>query len=170
MPSRWLARLSDAWFLLRTLGVRARFLTGKASFVEADIRMTTNSVAELLDDGGKPCGERLLSHFQLLTRPPRTGRQGWELYAERVGRGTPHLSARLECRYCGHRFYVQVLSQVDPLSSEATGGRAPGRPASFSAEWFKFLHEDYEGEPSLNCPRCEQEGDPSVKFLFKPWA
>src|SRR5262245_32117947 len=95
----WAQRL---FFAVRTLPARGRFLLGKASFVEADIRMTTNQLTE--GEAG-----RLLSHYRLETRRPRTGVQGWGLFQERLLDPGPHLSARLECGYCGHHFYLQVL-------------------------------------------------------------
>lgn len=156
------SRLRRAWFALKTLAVRLRFLTGKASFVEADVRMTTNSVVST--DERSP--QRLVAHYELVTRRPRTGDQGWRLFEERVGGGPPHRTARLQCGYCGHLFVVQVLSSMDPLASDLTGGRAPARPASYSSDWFRFMHEDYQGQPSLYCAHCEQQSAPRVDFLI----
>lgn len=160
------------WLTARHLGVLGRFLTGKASFVEADVRATTRGLSEVLEASGERRGPELLAHFQLATRRPRTGTTGWELFLERVAAGSPHGTVRLDCGWCGHLFFIQILRQaaegpsaLDPLASEAAGGRAPGRPASYSAEWFRFMHEDFQGEPSLNCPHCEQRGAPRVARL-----
>src|SRR5256885_107528 len=87
--SSWTRRLSRLWFLARSFPLRARFMTGKASFVEADVRMTTNSLADVAGAGEAP-RTRLLAHYQLETRPPRAGLQGWTLYDERVGGEVPH--------------------------------------------------------------------------------
>ncbi len=156
--SRW-ARL---WFALKTAAIRLRFLTGKASFVEADVQMTTNAVV----DEPQPPAQKLIAHYQLTTRRPRTGDQGWRLFEERVGAGVRHRTARLDCGYCGHVFVIQILSILDPLAGDLTGGRPPARPASYSSDWFKFMHEDYAGEPSLYCPHCEQNSAPRVDFLI----
>lgn len=158
--------LARLWRTLRNLGLLGRFLTGKASFVEADIRTTTRGLSEVLESTGERRGPELLSHFQLSTKPPRTGSIGWELYLERVAAPSPHRAMRLECGYCGHVFIVQVLAAVTPPASLETEKQAPGRPASFNAEWFSFMHEDFQGDPSLNCPHCEQRGVPAVKRLL----
>ena len=158
-----MSRVLRLWLSLKTLAIRLRFMTGKASFVEADVQMTTNAV---IDDAAPP-SDKLLAHYQLATRKPRTGDQGWKLFWERVAEGARHRTARLDCGYCGHLFVVQVLSNLDPLASELTGGRAPAKPASYSSDWFKFMHEDYSGQPSLYCPHCEQQGPPRrVEFLI----
>ncbi len=147
-----------AWFLLKTLPERARFLLGKASFVEADIRITTNSVSEGPE-------ARLLAHFRLDTRKPRSGAQGWALFLERVGEPGPHMTVSLDCGWCGHRYFVQVLSAIDPLAFEGTGGRPPGRPASYDGGWFRFSEPGEAGEPRLSCPRCEQSGRAGLRIL-----
>lgn len=159
------ARLSRLWFLLKSLPLRARFMTGKASFVEADVRMTTNSVADASEGGGQPPAPRLLAHYQLETRRPRAGLQGWRLYDERVGGALPHRTVALTCGYCGHRFIVQVLSSIDPLASELTGGKGPGSPASYASDWFSFVDERYEGPTELSCSHCEQRGPAGLEFL-----
>jgi hypothetical protein len=161
----WWRRLR---FFIATLALRARFATGKASFVEADIQMTTNQVAEVLELPGKAPERRLLAHYQLKTRKPLTGSQGWRLFAERAqDAGTGRL-VELNCSFCGHRFVIQVLAAIDPLSSEVTQGRAPGHPASYASDWFKFMNSDYEGTPSLYCFHCEQNATPRVKFRNEP--
>ncbi len=153
------------WFALRTLPVRFLFFLGKASFIEADVRMTTNNVADVFSGSGKSLGQNLLAHYQLETRPPLAGSRGWATFADRLSKRGPHLAVSLECGFCGHRYFIQVRSALDPLSCEATGNRAVGHPASYSADWFRFLHERYEGEPSLSCLRCEENGAPRVAFL-----
>lgn len=157
--------LRRLWRTLLNLPVLGRFLTGKASFVEADVKATTRGLSEVLESSGERRGPELLSHFQLSTRPPRTGSGGWELYLERVAAPSPHRTVELSCGWCGHEFYVQVLTALDPLASREAGGRAPGRPASFSSDWFSFMHEDFQGEPNLNCPHCEQRGEPRITRL-----
>lgn len=157
--SALLARLVRLWFQLSTLPIRGRFLTGKASFVEADVRMTSNNVG---------LGQKLLAHYHLATRQPRSGAQGWRLYDQRAAGRGPHLTVSLQCGWCRHVFIVQVLAALDPLASDETGGKSAGLPASYSAEWFRFLPERYEGEPCLSCPRCEQESRPRVRFLGGP--
>lgn len=151
------------WFALRNGLMRVRFLTGKASFVEADIEMTTNNVAEVFDAPGRPAGQRLLAHYRLATRRPVVGEQGWRLYEERLCEPVGHRTVLLKCGYCGHHFVIQVLSKLDPLAADALGGRGPARPASYTADWFRFMHEDYQGRPSLSCPRCEQNSEPEVE-------
>ncbi len=162
----WLVRLFHLWFSFRTLPVKVLFFLGKASFVESDVRMTTNNVADVFNGSGKPLGQKLLAHYQLKTHPPLAGSQGWAAFAGRMSRGGPHLSVSLECGFCGHRYFIQVLSTLDPLASQSTGNRAIGHPASYSSDWFRFLHERYEGEPSLACLRCEENSVPRVTFLY----
>ena len=113
------ARLSRLWFLLKSLPLRARFMTGKASFVEADVRMTTNSVADASEGGGQPPAPRLLAHYQLETRRPRAGLQGWRLYDERVGGALPHRTVALTCGYCGRDGALREFLSLAP----------PARPA-----------------------------------------
>lgn len=161
----WPVRLSRLWFALRTLSIRILFFLGKASFVEADVRMTTNNVADVFNGTGKSLGQKLLAHYQLETRTPLAGSRGWATFADRISKGGPHLSVSLECAFCGHHYFVQVLTVLDPLACEATGHRAVGHPASYSSNWFRFLHEHYEGEPSLACLRCEENSAPRVAFL-----
>lgn len=156
-------RLGRLWFALRTLNMRARFFTGKASFVEAQVRMTTHSIA----DGAAAADPRLLAHYELETSPPRTGTQGWELYAERVGRGPAHRTVALSCDFCGHRFIVQVMTAADPLAGELTGGRDLGAPASFSSDWFRFMDERFSGPTELFCSHCEQRGEASARHLLR---
>jgi hypothetical protein len=167
MPERstWTRRLARLWFLARTLPLRARFMTGKASFVEADVHMTTNSVADVSEGSGRPGQPRLLAHYQLETRPPRAGATGWRLYDERVGGAPPHRTVLLACAYCGHRYAIQVLTSIDPLASELTGGKSPGSPASYSSDWFRFTDERYDGPTELYCFHCEQRGEAAASFV-----
>ncbi len=153
------------WFALRNAFMRVRFMTGKASFVEADIEMTTNNVAEVYDPAGGRSDQRLLAHYRLTTRRPVMGSGGWRLFEERLLSPVGHRTVLLRCGYCSHHFVVQVLSKLDPLASDTTGGRPPARPASYTADWFRFMHADYEGTPSLRCPRCEQNSEPLVEPL-----
>src|SRR5262245_24336773 len=124
------------WFLLTTLAVRGRFLLGKASFVEADVEMTTHRVAEFAEARGAAEAGRLLGHFPPKTRKPRTGVQGWELFDERLSDPGPHRAVRLECLSCGHQYFLQILSAIDPLSVRP--GRGAGEPASYASSWFEF--------------------------------
>ncbi|MBI3552862.1 MAG: hypothetical protein HY077_10120 [Elusimicrobia bacterium] len=152
-------------FWLATLALRLRFFTGKASFVEADVEMTTNQLADVSNAPGAAPERRLLAHYRLKTRKPHSGGEGWRLFRDRAGAaGTDQLVA-LACGFCGHFFVVQVLSALDPLASEATRGRPPAQPASYASDWFEFMHSDYSGTPSLYCLRCETDGSPRVKYL-----
>ena len=160
----WLRRAARLWLRLKTLGTRLRFAAGRASFIEADVRMTTHSVADVTEGLGAARQPRLLTHYHLRTATPRGVAAGWKLFVERV-LGAAHRTVALDCRYCGHRFVVQVLSSIDPLANELTGGRGPGAPASYASDWFRFVHHDFEGPAYLNCPRCEQPGAPRVKVL-----
>lgn len=164
----WSARLSRLWFIAKTLPMRLRFMFGKASFVEADVRMTTNSLADVADGFGRSAQPRLLAHYQLDTRPPRGGLTGWRLFERRATGSGPHRTVALACGWCGHRFVVQVLSAVDPLAGELTGGKSPGSPASYSSDWFRFVDERYEGPTELYCVHCEQKGAAEASFLSRP--
>ena len=151
----WLGRL---WFSVKTLAIRGRFLTGKASFVEADIQATTSGVSEVVDEAGGSGGRRLLCHFELNTRQPLTGSRGWDLFARRLREGAGRQAVRLECGWCGHHFVIELLPRE--------GGEKPlGRAASYRSRWFSFMHSDFTGEASLSCPHCEQKGAAGVKFL-----
>ncbi|MBI5631664.1 MAG: hypothetical protein HY921_12370 [Elusimicrobia bacterium] len=152
------------WFLARSLPIRFRFMTGKASFVEAEIGLTTHNVLDQAE-ASRPSSQRLLSHYQLSTRKPRTGSQGWRLFEERVGLDHLHQTVELECAYCGHLFIIQILSSIDPLAVEIPGQPSPGKPASYSSDWFTFMHRDYQGSPSLSCTHCEQKQEPKVRYL-----
>lgn len=152
----WIGRL---WFAVRTLALRGRFLTGKASFVEADIQATTSGVSEVLDAKGVSRGRRLLCHHELATRPPLTGSGGWELFS-RLGEAAAHEAVRLECGWCGHHFIIELLPRPG-------GEKTPGRATSYRSPWFSFMHSDFTGEASLSCPRCEQKGPAGVRFLTK---
>lgn len=143
--------LSRLWYLAKTLALRARFLTGKASFVEADVRMTTNSLV----NAAQP---RLLAHFQLETGRPRGGATGWKLYDEKVGPHPRRRTVVLACAYCGHRFVLQMQPPAEALAGAA--------PASYSSDWFRFMHVSLEGPADLFCAHCEQQGEPAkVEFL-----
>lgn len=147
----WSGLRNRVWFFLATLALRLRFITGKASFVEADVEMTTNHAGDVYDLPGLRPERRVLAHFRLKTRPPRGGRQGRDLLRERLAAGHPMVV--LSCGFCRHLFVIQVLSAVEP------------QPASYGGDWFSFMNREYEGEPRLNCPRCEQDGRPGVKYL-----
>jgi hypothetical protein len=162
------SRLTRLWFALATLPLRLRFLFGRASFVEASVHMTTNSLAQSAETAGAPAQPRLLSHFDLDTGSPRTGLQGWRLFDDAASQG--RRSAVLACGYCSHRYLIHVAASVDPLASELTGGRAPGAPASYSSDWFRFMHAGYDGPCDLYCGRCEQQGPPEVSFIPRAWA
>lgn len=155
-------RLHRFWIGVANLATRLRFLAGKASFVEADVEMTTNSVAEVYEGRGRPAGQRLLAHYRLATRPPLGGRPGWRAFLERWSGPAKHLTVSLRCAFCGHLYVVQVLSRLDPLVPESSG-RPVARPASYSSDWFRFMHADFEGRPSLSCPKCEQAGEPELE-------
>jgi hypothetical protein len=147
---------------MKTLAVRGRFLTGKATFVEADIEMTTNQVAEIYDARGLPHGQRLLSHYRLRTRMPRTGSQGWELFSRWASSPDRRAAARLVCGFCGHNFFIHVLGALGPLNPEEPVGEP--QPASYSSNWFRFMHRNFEGPASLSCTHCEQSGEAEVEF------
>jgi hypothetical protein len=151
---------SRLWFVVRTLAARGRFLTGKASYVKARVHQTTSAVAEVYDRRGKPLGSRMLAQHRLETAPPRTGRQGWELFVARTGPASPGEAGpalvRLECGFCGHRFFIEL--------SGAAAGSAPPQAASYAASWFSFMGRHYRGEPSLSCPHCEQSSVPGVRY------
>lgn len=131
-----LARLRRLWFQVSTLPTRGRFMTGRASFVEADVHRNPDNTA------------------RLDTRAPRSGLQGWQLYLERAAGGGPHVTASLQCGWCRHLFIVQIHAAPE-------AGLAP----SYDSDWFRFFPERGAGEPSLSCPRCEQESRPAVCFL-----
>lgn len=148
----WSGLRGRFWFSLATLALRVRFFTGKASFVEADVEMTTNHAGEVYDFPGFRPQRRVLAHFQLKTRQPQAGRQGWEIFRRRFGDDANPLVV-LACGFCGHFFVVHVLSSVEP------------QPASYGSDWFSFMNSEYEGEPRLYCLHCEQDGRPGVKYL-----
>ena len=145
----WSGLRKRVWFFLATLALRLRFLTGKASFVEADVQMTTNHAADIYDFPGLRPERRVLAHFRLTTRTPRRGRQGWELFRQRRDAALVVLT----CGFCRHLFVLQIMSAVEP------------QPAAYGSDWFSFMNSDYEGEPRLNCTHCEQDGRPGVKFF-----
>ena len=164
----WLGRLSSVWYNLKTLAIRGRFFTGKASFVESAVRSTENSIAEIFENG-KSSGQRLLAHYRLDTKSPRTGSQGWGLYCERIGRRSQgraaHAPAALECRFCGHLFFIHVQPEADPLS--LAGAARVGMPASYASEWFSYNHTARRPVVSdaLSCSHCEQISAPGVRFI-----
>jgi hypothetical protein len=139
--------------------VRGRFFTGKASFVRAHVNQTASVLAEVYDRRGKPLGTRMLAHHKLETEPPRTGMQGWSLFAEQTGPAVPPAPrpplVRLECGFCGHLFFVEIRRRE----------QAGGDPASYAASWFSFMDRSYQGEPALACPHCEQSSAPGVQFM-----
>lgn len=160
-----LTLLKDLWFIMRTLAYRGRFMTGKASVVEADIRSTDTHITEVLDASGRATGGKLLANYYLNTRRPRTGRQGWELFVEISAENRPHKTATLECSYCGHIYVISVVPEGDPLASAQTGGKLMATPASYSCDWFLFTVEHLRGDPTLMCAHCEQKGPPRIEFL-----
>ena len=160
----WLESAGRAWFLLRTLATRSRFMIGKASFVSAQVCATSNSLTEVIDAGGRPPRMRLLSHYQLETQKPRSGSQGWRLFEHWARARTAHGLICLECGYCGHTYMLQVLPG-EPMAAGPGDPRPLGRPASYRSSWFSFPDEDFEGEASLNCGHCEQRCPPEVNFL-----
>jgi hypothetical protein len=164
-PSTWGRRLARWWFVVKTASLRARFHLGWASFVEADVRMTTHSVAEVREAPGRAPQSRLLSHYELRTGQPRGGAAGWRRVEEGLTAAQPHRMVCLSCGYCGHRFVIQVLTAIDPLANELTGARGPGSPASYASPWFRFCDWRWRGPASLNCPRCEERGDPRLAYL-----
>ncbi len=161
----WFQRLKYAWFAFRTLPTRSRFMIGKASFVEADVRATSNSLTEVIEPGDRPPEMRLLSHLQLETQKPRTGTQGWKLYEAWARRPNTRDLVSMECGFCGHLYILRIHPGHNPPLPGAGGAPAMGRPASYSGSWFNFPDEDFEGEPSLNCGHCETRCPPEVVFL-----
>jgi|GEM_PF-4325860 len=152
------------WFILRTLAVRGRFLTGKASFVRTHVRQTSSASAEVYDRRGQPLGPRRLAQYTLETDPPRTGMQGWSLFAGQAGptaRPAPQREplVRLACGFCGHLFFIEIPPP------KASGEDSPPGPASYSTTWFSFMARPYQGNPSLDCPHCEQSSAPGVRFV-----
>jgi hypothetical protein len=162
--SSWAALPTRFWFGLRTLAWRGRFFTGKASFVAAQVRLVTNAVAEVYDRRGQPLGQRLLSHHRLQTQPPRTGSQGWALFARTYARPAGDVLVSLQCGYCGHIFMLTFT----PAGPDSAVGTADAQPASYASDWFTFMHSSYQGEPSLSCPHCEQRSIPHVSYLNRP--
>ena len=141
----FLERLSALWFALKTLGVRGRFFTGKASFIDAKAFSDDPGSAEVIDAAGRSAGRRALSHCRLSTRPPLTGLQGWRLFSRRA-REAGGAPATLECGYCGHLFFVSIPRPAD----------------SYTCDWFAFPGPAYRGEATLLCPHCEQRSRPRV--------
>ncbi|MBI5241842.1 MAG: hypothetical protein HY926_15325 [Elusimicrobia bacterium] len=149
--------ITRLWFVVRTLAARGRFLTGKASYVKSHVDQTTSALAEVYDRQGRSLGSRLLAHHRLATEPPRTGTQGWELLAAHAGpSASGQALVRLECGFCGHLFFIEI--------GKPGPAEAPPRGASYAASWFSFMGRDYEGEPALSCPHCEQSSVPGVRY------
>lgn len=148
------------WFLLSTLPLRGRFLTGKASFVRARTTSTTNAMAQLIDRHGRPLGQKLLAHHQLETEPPRTGIQGWDLFERHAAAagGPREPLLRLECGYCGHQFLIRI-------DGRSCGDCRSVDTGSYRSTWFALMESSYQGEPSLSCVHCEQKSVPGVRFL-----
>ena len=137
------------WLALATLALRARFFTGKASFIEAEIQTASDRAWEVSDPPGRGPLRRVVTHFRLRTRSPRAGKQGWQLFRER----SRFPLTALGCGFCGHWYVIEVLS----------AGAA--QPASYEGDWFSFTHSDFQGGARLFCLHCEQDGRPRVKFL-----
>ena len=150
--------LARLWFVVRTLAARGRFLTGKASYVKAHVNQTNSALAEVYDRKGRSLGARMLACHKLENDPPRTGRQGWELFARHAdqARSARPPLVRLECGFCGHLFFVEIRKP-------APGEETP-QAAAYAASWFSFMDQDYEGDPALACPHCEQSSVPGVQY------
>lgn len=145
-----------AWlFAAKTFLLRRAFFAGKASFLLAEIEATQNV----------PAGGRLLSHYRLATGRLRRGTHGWAELSSRLRSSSRDFVAALRCRSCGHRYVIVVPRAADPLALPLAPGGSAGYPASFSADWFRFWHPEQPGEPSLDCPTCEESGAPAVRLL-----
>lgn len=149
------SRRRKAWFALTTVLMRARFLAGRASYVETAIAKTSNDLTPVLSADGRPLPPRLMAHHLLAPRPPRGGKAGWAIYKERL-LGAATRVARLGCSYCGHWYIVDVE------------GARVGETAAFISEWFRFSPSAYAGAERLDCPRCEQSAAPRVAHLREP--
>ena len=115
-------------------------MTGKASFIEADVQ----AAAGLRETA---------SVYHLKTRKPQAGRQGWLIFAQRAAAAPPAAMARLECGYCGHFFIIQVLA-------------AKQNPeVSYSSDWFRFTLKSGNPDSFLYCLHCEQNGPPLTTFF-----
>ncbi|MBI5209106.1 MAG: hypothetical protein HY927_03940 [Elusimicrobia bacterium] len=177
-------RLADVCFHVRTLPLRARFLTGRASFVEATVLASQAELSYVVDQSGKSLGPRMLQRRRLGTGSPRTGTQGWTLFLDAFRDSVPEAMVDLECGYCGHMYVVRILlpapRPANALPESARDARPLGRPAqaapgvsgsgapppaSFASEWFSFVDKDCAGAPSLSCGHCEQKSEPGVKWM-----
>ena len=145
------------WFTLRSLAVRGRFLTGKASFVRAQVRQAAGTPADIRDGKCRKLGARPAAHHDLDTEPPRTGTQGWTLFCQAALARPPAPLERLECGYCGHLYFLDI-----------SGATPAGEDAAYDADWFSFSSPSRLGEPSLSCPHCEQAQTPRVRFIREP--
>ncbi|MDX6769320.1 MAG: hypothetical protein SF051_07295 [Elusimicrobiota bacterium] len=143
------------WFALTNALARARFLAGRASFVEAVVAKTQNDLTPVVSADGRPLPPRLMAHHLLAPRPPRSGPSGWSLYEERL-LGPARRVTRLTCAFCGHSYYVEVSG---PREVES---------AAFVSEWFRFTPSAFAGPNRLDCPRCEQSAVPEVAHLREP--
>jgi hypothetical protein len=155
-------RLRRALFVLRTLPARVSFRLGRASFVACAVAGAEAELTPVLDAGGRPLGPRLLARVRLVAEPPRSGREGWALYAAALSDPAPVRVARLECPYCRHRF-VFGLSEA-PSAPDAP----PAAPADFYGVWFRFPPSAFDGPAYLRCPRCETSGPPEVAHPREP--
>ena len=154
MPESLRQWLSD-WLVRPGIArLKGRFGAGKASFLSAGIASTQN-----LPEQG-----RLFSHYRLATGPVLQGAAGLSALRERLGKAG-ELIACLRCADCGHEYVVAVESADDPLGLPLAPGGGAGYPASFTTRWFRFWHPRCPGEPSLDCPHCEQRGRPRFRFL-----
>lgn len=140
---------------MTSLFARARFLSGRASFVEAVVAKTSNDLTPVVSADGRPLPPRLMAHHLLSPRPPRAGASGWDLYRARLLGGASRVT-RLACSYCGHWYIVDV------------SGDSAGDPAAFISDWFRFTPSAYAGPHRLDCPRCEQSAVPEVAHLREP--
>lgn len=150
------SRRRRLWFALTSGWARARFLSGRASFVEATVARTSNDLTPVISADGKPLPPRLMAHHLLAPKPPRSGTTGWELYKARL-LGEASRVARLACSYCGHWYVVEV-----------GGARRGDVAAAFISDWFRFTPSAYAGPNRLDCPRCEQSAVPEVSHLREP--
>lgn len=130
------------------------FRSGRASFLTARVESTRNA----------PEQGRLFAHYRLATGPVLGGGAGLTALEEHLGR-TGEAIVCLRCSCCRREYVVAVAGADDPLGLPAAPGGGAGYPASYSAGWFRFWHPGIPGEPSLDCPHCEQRARPECRRL-----
>jgi hypothetical protein len=145
-----------ALFHLKTVALRGRFMLGKASFVRADLLAADHHIGP---------GQRILSHYDVETRRPRTGTEGWFLFERRFGPDLADRPAALECGYCGHLYVIDLPVEADPLAAAVGGGRPLGLPVSCASNWFEYPVDGRTGPATLSCGHCEQIGRARVRVL-----